>query len=95
MNSRKIVDVLVVIGMLGNAILAALTFFFYFMANAESEDMECFALRHGGSNGVLADLDCSSDISAAKTAKPDKNAYSRVNQREMYSTRTVQLRGQF
>jgi hypothetical protein len=94
-NSRTTVDVLMVIGYWGVLITTALELLSYCFANPESEDMECFALRHGGAEGgACGDLNPFHDISVASES-PEKSQYSKVATREMYSTRTVQLRGQF
>jgi len=94
-NARSTIDVLMVIGYWGVLITTAMELLSYCFANPESEDMECFALRHGGdAGGACGDLNPFHDISVS-TEAGDKSQYSRVPQREMYSTRTVQLRGQF
>ena len=95
-DSRGAIDVLMVIGYWGVLITTAMELVSYCLANPESEDMECFALRHGGDKGgACGDLNPFFDISVG-TESPESSAkYSRVNTREMYSTRTVQLRGQF
>ena len=99
-NSRYTLDVLMVIAYYGVLITTAMELVSYFLANEESEDMECFALRSSNEGGACGDLNPCHDIgvgsySAVPTGPTDKNDYRRAPHREMYSTRTVQLRGQF
>ena len=95
-NSRQAIDVLMVIGYWGVLITTAMELISYCLANPESEDMECFALRSSNEGGACGDLNPCHDISVGyDTVPPGKADYKRVPQREMYSTRTVQLRGQF
>lgn len=99
-NSRQAIDVLMVIGYWGVLITTAMELVSYFLANGESEDMECFALRSSNEGGACGDLNPCHDISvgsysALSTSENEKDRFGRVPKREMYSTRTVQLRGQF
>ena len=95
-DSRAAIDVLMVIAYWGVLITTAMELLSYCFANSETEDMECFALRTSNDGGACGDLNPFHDISVAYTTVPTgKDEYRRVPQREMYSTRTVQLRGQF
>ena len=94
-NTRDILDVIMVVLYWGVLITTACELLAYCLANEDSDDMECFALRGGPDGQACHDLSWDLQNIPPSDMKPSEARYTRVKQMEEYSRRTVQLRGQF